>query len=54
MQGKGLGCDYVCQWCGYAGHSRALDDADLVLCTQCGEAVVPLPAGSGIVDGDDG
>jgi predicted RNA-binding Zn-ribbon protein involved in translation (DUF1610 family) len=48
-----MGVDYVCQWCGYAGHTRGSDDADEVQCSQCGELVVPLPRGSGIVDGVD-
>jgi hypothetical protein len=45
--------DYVCEWCGYAGHSRATDDVDEVQCSQCGELVVLLPPRSGIVDGLD-
>ena len=48
-----MGVDYVCEWCGYAGHSRATNDADEVLCSQCGEQVVPLAPGSGIIDGTD-
>jgi DNA-directed RNA polymerase subunit RPC12/RpoP len=48
-----VGVDYVCEWCGYVGHSRSASDADDVQCSQCGEQVVPQPPGSGIVDGVD-
>lgn len=44
-----MAVDYVCEYCGFAGRDRTEDDADFVLCSQCGEQVVPLPRGSGIV-----
>jgi predicted RNA-binding Zn-ribbon protein involved in translation (DUF1610 family) len=44
-----MSVDYVCEHCGFAGRDRDEDDADFVLCSQCGEQVVPLPGGSGIV-----
>jgi hypothetical protein len=44
-----MGVDYVCEHCGYAGHDDTEDDADLVQCRDCGELVVPLPPGSGLV-----
>ena len=45
----GMGVDYVCEYCGFAGHEPSEDDADRVQCSQCGELVVSLPAGSGMV-----
>ena len=44
-----MAVDYVCEFCGFAGRDRSEDDADRVQCSQCGELVVPLPPGSGIV-----
>ena len=44
-----MAVDYVCEHCGFAGRDPDVDDADLVLCSQCGEQVVPLGPGSGIV-----
>ena len=47
-----LGCmavDYVCEFCGFAGRYHSESDADMVQCSQCGEQVVPLGPGSGIV-----
>ena len=44
-----MGVDYVCEYCGFAGHEPREDDADLVQCSQCGELVVPLRPGSGLV-----
>ncbi len=45
--------DYVCEFCGHAGRVFGEDDVDRVQCRDCGELVVPLPPGSGIVDGID-
>lgn len=44
-----MAVDYVCEHCGFSGRDREADDADQVLCSQCGEQVVPLPPSSGIV-----
>jgi len=44
-----MAVDYVCDRCGFAGRDPDEDDADFVLCSQCGEQVVPLAPGSGIV-----
>ena len=41
--------DYVCELCGFAGRCHSEIEADLVQCSQCGELVVPLELGSGIV-----
>ena len=40
---------YVCEYCGFAGVDPAEDDVDRVQCRDCGELVVPLPPGSGLV-----
>jgi hypothetical protein len=45
--------EYVCEFCGHAGRVWDEVDVDRVQCRDCGELVVPLPPGSGIVDGDD-
>jgi len=45
--------EYVCEFSGHAGRIRGETDADRVQCRDCGELVVALPAGSGIIDGDD-
>lgn len=44
-----MGIDYVCEYCGFAGHEPSEDDADRVQCSQCGELVIPLRPGSGLV-----
>jgi len=44
-----MAVDYVCEHCGFAGRDADEDDADFVQCSQCGEQVVPLTPGSGIV-----
>ena len=45
--------EYVCEFCGHAGRVRGETDVDRVQCRDCGELVVPLPPGSGVVDGDE-
>ncbi|MBK9739945.1 MAG: hypothetical protein IPO93_10600 [Actinobacteria bacterium] len=45
-----MGVDYVCEYCGHAGHDSSQGDVDMVQCRDCGELVVPLPPGSGILD----
>jgi hypothetical protein len=45
-----MGVDYVCEYCGYGGHDSSESDVDRVQCRECGELVVPLPPGSGLVD----
>lgn len=47
--GGAMSVDYVCEHCGFSGRDRDEDDADFVLCSQCGEQVIPLPRRSGIV-----
>jgi predicted RNA-binding Zn-ribbon protein involved in translation (DUF1610 family) len=44
-----MAVDYACEYCGFTGRDRSEDDVDLVQCSQCGEMVVPLGRGSGIV-----
>jgi hypothetical protein len=49
-----MSTEYSCEYCGFTGRDRNECDSDLVQCSQCGELVVPLPPGSGIVtDWDD-
>ena len=45
--------EYVCEYCGHADRVPGETDVDRVQCRDCGELVVPLPPGSGIVDGDE-
>ena len=45
--------DYVCEFCGHAGRVHGHRDVDEIQCRDCGELVVPLRSGNGIVDGDD-
>lgn len=44
-----MAVEYVCEYCGYAGRDESEDDVDRVQCLMCGELVVPLPPGSGLV-----
>lgn len=44
-----MAVEYVCEYCGYAGRDESEDDADRVQCIMCGELVVPLQPGSGLV-----
>lgn len=44
-----MAVDYACEHCGFTGRDPLEDDADLLLCSQCGEQVVPLEPGSGMV-----
>jgi DNA-directed RNA polymerase subunit RPC12/RpoP len=48
-----MAVEYVCEYCGHAGRVHGEDDVDAVQCRDCGELVVPLPRGSGVVDSDD-
>jgi DNA-directed RNA polymerase subunit RPC12/RpoP len=48
-----MSVEYVCENCGHAGRVQTVDDVDGVQCRDCGELVVPLPDGSGVVDSDD-
>jgi DNA-directed RNA polymerase subunit RPC12/RpoP len=41
--------EYVCAWCGFAGIDPDEDLVDHVQCPQCGELVLPLEPGSGLL-----